>query len=181
MEDLQKNLQRLQEEHTRLTQAKNRLQQAHGKAPEMLAEMERELPKLMVAVALGETPADALAAFKAELQILKEIAREPVQEAIKIIEARMKPVLDEMSHIHHSQRMAGNKARYQTARASIIAKGFYTVLELNEIESLASNSGDGQDLRRLVREIDDYIYRRELHGQAAGFPPFEYIPEILAG
>lgn len=80
-----------------------------------------------------------------------------------------------------SQRMAENKARYLSARAAITAKGSYTVLEENELESLSSNSGDGADYRRFKQALDDYLYRRELPGQTTDFPPFEYIPESAAG
>ena len=180
MEELQKELQKLQEEHNRLTKAKSYLLEVPRLAAEKQAAIEKELPGLLVSAALSETPDDPLKNLGIELRSLREIAKYPYQEAIKIIDNRIKPILGKIANIHHSQRLAENKASYQAARQAITAKGFYTVHELDELESLASNSGECRDCNRFKKAIDEYRSNFEQRGQHLDFPAFEYVPESLA-
>ena len=177
MQNLQTELERLQAEHTRLAKAKTRLQVEFSKTDSKLEEIERSLPKLMVAIAMGDAPAGELEAIKAERRKLREDAQDPIQAATKIINEMINTSFQKMSVLNQQISMAGHKQRYQTARAAITAKGFYTVLEMEELEHLAGNSGNYQDLRRFTREVDDYRGRSALCNQAGEFPAFEYVSE----
>jgi hypothetical protein len=51
-----------------------------------------------------------------------------------------------MARIQREQVMEGHRANYQTARAAIIAKGSYTVLEWDKIEAIAGTRKTCRDL-----------------------------------
>lgn len=180
MEELKKELERLQEEQNGLTRARARLSEEFNKTSRRLEEIKAALPELMASTALGEAPAGKLETLKAELKNLREDAQDPAQEAVKIIDARVMRAREKISAINQQISALEHKQRYHAARSAITTKGFYTVLDMQELEHLASNSGDYPDLRRFTQAVDDYRHRSELHGQAAGFPPFEYVPEKIA-
>lgn len=177
MQKLQTELERLQAEHTRQARAKTLLLAEFNKTATRLEEIESSLPKLMVSAAMGDTPAEKLEAIKAERRKLREDSQDPIQAAIKILNEMAKSSFEKMSVLNQQISMAENKQRYQTARAAITAKGFYTVLEMQELEHLAGNSGDYRDLRRFTHEVDTYRHRLTLCNQAEEIPAFEYVPE----
>ncbi len=177
MEELKKELERSQEGQSHLIRVRTRLQEESDKTSRRLNEIQNILPELIASTALGEAPTGKLETLKTELKKLREDAQDPAQEAIKIINVRIKLSSEKISTLNQQISLGMSKQRYQEARSIIVAKGFYTNTDMDQLEHLAGNSLNYPDLKRFTQAIDNYRYRRELHGQAAGFPAFEYTPE----
>lgn len=90
-------MQQLTAERDRLSAARRSIANQYQAAANGLAEMQRNLPGLIAAVALGETDKSRLEATRAEISRLRELTKEPYPQAISLIEKQMTPISEQMS------------------------------------------------------------------------------------
>lgn len=175
-EEIKNRIDDLQQQSSSLAAARQYLQQLSLNAIKGLAEITEQLPGLLVSISLGETPESALEEATAKMQRLQAMARVPTAEALMILNRRSSTIAEKLNYEVQLLAAIEHKARYINARTAIAAKGFFTAQEHDELQALASISGDGQDFRHFTYLIEKYRGDRENSGNRADYPPFVYIP-----
>lgn len=167
-------LSNLEREQNRLLTARDALKNRSDNNLTRLLELGKSLPTLMVAVALGEEPAEKLDALNAEVARLHLVNMEPLNDALALLDIQLSGVQVSMSNERARLIAVENQKRFHGARDEIAAKGGYSVLEIDHLEHLATVAGAGNEFRRFKAALDNYTLRRETSQNRADFPPFVF-------